>query len=102
MNCVVDASVSCKMFFEEEHGEALLLLDIGNELHTPDLLLIEFVAYYAKEFAGRRYQRKKGEVIQDAIRSFSSSRIPQEIYWMLLFISPTGPGAVFMTVSTLP
>ena len=41
-NLVVDASVACKWFFEEEYSaKAREILASGHELHAPDLILNE-------------------------------------------------------------
>ena len=70
MNCVVDASVAAKWFFEEVHSdEAILLLNIGNELHTPDLILIEFDSILCKRIRREEISEEEGEVVRDAIRS---------------------------------
>ena len=70
MNYVVDASVAAKWFFEEVHSdEAILLLDKGNELNAPDLLLIEFDSILCKRIRREEISVKEGEVVRDAIRS---------------------------------
>lgn len=48
-SCVVDASVAAKWFVREEHTEAAhSLLDERNDLHVPDIFLVETDSFICK------------------------------------------------------
>ena len=70
MNYIADASVAAKWFFEEVHSDkAIQLLDRGNEIFAPDLLLIEFDSILCKRIRREEISEDEGEIVRDAIRS---------------------------------
>ena len=67
MNYIADASIAAKWFFEDVHSDkAIQLLDRGNELFAPDLLLIEFDSILCKRIRREEISEEEGEILRGA------------------------------------
>jgi predicted nucleic acid-binding protein len=68
---VVDASVAAKWLFKEVHSDpALMLLDDRNELHAPDLFLMEVDSVVCKRVRRKEIGVLEGRKVRAALRRF--------------------------------
>lgn len=68
---VVDASVAAKWFFQEAHSrDAACVLNDRNELHAPDLLLMEMDSVIGKRVRRKQITVAEGRKIRGALRRF--------------------------------
>ena len=74
---VVDASVAAKWFFEEEHTDtAAAMLDADNQLHAPDLFLLEMDNLFCKRIRRREISLPEGDAARALLRELPVSLYP--------------------------
>jgi predicted nucleic acid-binding protein len=80
MNVVVDASVAIKWFVQEDlHEHALNLLDRGDDLHAPDLLIPEVANVAWKKCIRGEVARKQAETIIGVSQGYVPHLHPSKI-----------------------
>jgi predicted nucleic acid-binding protein len=68
---IVDASVVAKWFIDEEYGEAALsVLQVSNQLHAPDFLLLEMDSIICKWVRRGTVTPNEGRNVRKALRQY--------------------------------